>query len=403
MNKLLDRVLVTDANSRGALSVIRSLGKQKVKTTLLARDGLGMSLFSRYHSEKVYCPSPIDDLNGFIKNLIRIVKTRKYTTLFPLGDDSLLPISQHRNKLAPYLKLALPSHSSVLTALNKSQTLRAASEVGIPTPQTFCIKDKAEIKEISKRINYPAVIKSNWSYVWKRNGTAQYSRPFYVNSASELTLTYEKVAEIFPAPIIQEYVPGYNVSVGILFDHGMPKAACCIKVNRAMPITGGQSVFRESIPPNSTIVGHASNLLKNLEWHGVAEVEFRIDSRDLIPKLMEINARFWGSMAVAIESGIDFPYLLFLLSKGEKIAQIFNYKTGVKFRWLNGDFQNLRSILKNELRLVDQPQPNKIKTILNFLKFYEKNIHYDIFSLNDPLPFFVTGTMQKMMRRVIGY
>lgn len=399
MSKLHEGVLVTDANSRGALSVIRSLGRRKVKTVLLAQDGLALSFFSRYCSESVYCPSSRDDLDGFTKTLLRIVKSRRYATLFPLGDDSLLPISEHRDKLTPYVKLALPSHDSVLTALNKARTLRAANEAGIHTPQTFHVKDIAEVKDLSTRIQYPAVIKSKWSYVWKQNGKAQHTRPFYVKSASELRSTYVKVDENFPKPMIQEYVPGHNISVALLFDHGEPKAACCIRVYRAMPITGGQSVLRESIPPDSTLLRCASDLLRSLQWHGVAEVEFRVDSRDLTPKLMEINARFWGSMDVAIESGIDFPYLLFLLAEGEQITPVFSYKTGVKFRWLNGDFQNLRSLLRGEQRLINTTPPNKLHAILRFIKFYEKNMHYDSLSLSDPLPFFMTGTVQVMIRR----
>jgi predicted ATP-grasp superfamily ATP-dependent carboligase len=268
-------VLITDADSRGALSVIRSLGRKKVKTALLAQDSLSMAFFSRYFSESICCPSPRDDLHGFMKTLLRIVKTRKYASIFPLGDDSLLPISEHREKLAPYVKLALPSHGSVLTALNKAQTLRVADEAGIPTPQTFHVKNTAEVKDLSTRIQYPSVIKPKWSYVWKQNGKAQYARPFFVNSASELISTYVKVDENFPIPLIQDYVPGHNISVALLFDHGEPKAACCIRVYRAKPITGGQSVLRESIQPDLTLLRYASDLLRSLQWHGVAEVEFR--------------------------------------------------------------------------------------------------------------------------------
>ena len=32
------------------------------------------------------------------------------------------------------------------------------------------------------------------------------------------------------------------------------------------------------------------------------------------PKLIEVNPRFWGSLALAIYAGIDFPYLLYKLA-----------------------------------------------------------------------------------------
>ena len=317
------------------------------------------------------------------------MRTGRYVTIFPAGDNSLIPISEHRDQLTPYLKLALPSHESLMKALDKSQTLEAAENIGIPTPQTFRPRNTAEVNDISTKIQYPAVIKPRRSYVWEQNGKAWYSRPSYANSASELLSTYAKVDETFPEPLIQEYVPGHNISVALLFDHGEPKAACFIRVYRTMPLTGGTSVLRESVPPDPTLLKYATDLLKSLHWHGVAEVEFKVDPRNLAPKLMEINARIWGSMNVAIESGVDFPYLLYLLAKGEQIRPIFKYKIGVKFRWLKGDSQNLHSILRGEPKLVNTEPANKLNAVLRFLQFYEKNIHYDGFTLYDPLPFFM--------------
>jgi len=305
----------------------------------------------------------------------------------------------------PYLKLALPSHESVMNALNKGNTLKMGEGIGIPTPQTFQARNIAEVKDISTKIQYPAVIKPKWSIVWKQNAKALYSRPSYVNSASELLSTYAKIDENFPAPLIQEYVPGYNISVALMFDRGEPKAACFIRVYRTMPITGGASVLRESIPPDPTLLRYASNLLKSMHWHGIAEVEFRVDSRDSTPKLMEINPRFWGSMNVAIESGVYFPHLLYLITKGEQIRPVFNYKIGVKFRQLNLDFQNLGLTLKGEPKLINTKSPNKLNAVLRFLKFYEKNMHYDGFTLFDPLPFFkgeadfAYGTTKNMIPR----
>jgi len=398
-------VLISDAGDcRGDLPIVRSLGVRNVATTLLTQGVLVPSLFSRWHSDRICCPSPDANLEGFVAALLRIVRTRKYSTIFPIGDNSLRSISEHRDQLTPYLNLALPSHESIVKALDKSQTLNAAEEIGIPTPQTFRARNTAEVMEISTRIQYPAVIKPRRSYVLDRNGKAHYARPFYVNSASELLSTYVRVNENFPMPLIQEYVPGHNISVALLFDRGEPKAACFIRVYRAIPITGGTSVLRESIPPDSTLMRYASDLLRSMNWHGVAEVEFRVDSRDSIPKLMEINARFWGSMNVAIESGVDFPYLLYLLAMGKRIRPVFNYRFGVKYRWLDGDTQNLVSTLKGDSRLINGEFVDKLNAVLRFLKVYEKNMHYDGFAISDPLPFFLNEmfSAKEIAKYIIG-
>ena len=112
--------------------------------------------------------------------------------------------------------------------------------------------------------------------------------------------------------------------------------------------------------------------LKIMGWVGVAMVEFRVDSRDNVPKLMEVNPRFWGSLQLSILSGVDFPYLLYkMLTEGD-VEPRMNYKENVECRWmLPGDILWFLSA------------PNKLKTIPEFLKF---NTNYDILSLKDPGP-----------------
>jgi predicted ATP-grasp superfamily ATP-dependent carboligase len=93
---------------------------------------------------------------------------------------------------------------------------------------------------------------------------------------------------------------------------------------------------------------------------------------------MEVNGRFWGSIALAIASGVDFPHLLYKMAVEGDVKPVFNYKVGVKCRWLiPGDILHLLASLKS--------RPDKMKTIRNFFSFFE-NQHYDELSLDDPLP-----------------
>jgi predicted ATP-grasp superfamily ATP-dependent carboligase len=113
---------------------------------------------------------------------------------------------------------------------------------------------------------------------------------------------------------------------------------------------------------------------------------------------MEINGRFWTSLQVAIDSGIDFPYLLYQLVTNGKIKPVFSYRKGVKGRWLLGDVQNLLAVLKGTPR-IKTLHISKLHTLLNFQKFYEKGMHYDNFSADDPMPFFMNIRSIKLRRR----
>jgi predicted ATP-grasp superfamily ATP-dependent carboligase len=100
-----------------------------------------------------------------------------------------------------------------------------------------------------------------------------------------------------------------------------------------------------------------------------------MDPRDNTPKLMEINPRFWGSLALAIESGVNFPYLLYKMALGESFKPVETYQLGVICRWLlPGDM----------LHYIHNPQRRKISRA--FFRFKADNLYYDIVSLSDPLP-----------------
>ncbi len=107
-------------------------------------------------------------------------------------------------------------------------------------------------------------------------------------------------------------------------------------------------------------------------WSGVAMVEFRVDPRDGIPKLMEVNPRFWGSLQLSILSGVDFPHLLYKLVTDGRLDRDLNYDVGVRCRWL----------LPGDL-LWFMSTPDKRKNLREFARF---NTNYDILSRDDPGP-----------------
>jgi len=62
-------------------------------------------------------------------------------------------------------------------------------------------------------------------------------------------------------------------------------------------------------------------------------IEFKWDSRDNTPKLIEINPKFWGTLALSIEAGVDFPALACQLALEGDIEPVESYKVGKIYRW----------------------------------------------------------------------
>lgn len=396
-------MLVTDAETRMAIWIMRSLAKRQIKVICASDDPWAASFFSRYCGGKVLYPSYGENAHRFITALQAVVRKKRFDTLIPSTDSVLLAISENREQLSRYVNLPFPSHESVLKALDKSLTIKTAVENNVPIPRTYFVKNAEDLLNLSKIIRYPVAVKPRFSMA-RQNGRLLTRRSSYVSNGSQLIEAYWMIHEDFPYPLVQEYVCGQNYSVAVLFNHGKLVAACCIKVYRGTPVTGGTSVLRESVRLDPVMLQHATRLLKALEWHGIAEVEFKLDSQDLQPKLMEINARFWASLNVAIESGIDFPYMLYRLTVDGNVKPAFSYRTGVKGRWLMGDLQYLMTMLMGRQRIKGVPRPSRSQVLRDFLRFYEPDIHYDLLDLDDPLPFFpreITNLLLIARKRVL--
>lgn len=121
--------------------------------------------------------------------------------------------------------------------------------------------------------------------------------------------------QLFNYPFtIQSFVKGTGQGVFALFKHGSPVCYFSHRRLREKPPTGGVSVLSESAPLNQQLKESAERLLLSAKWHGVAMVEFRV-AEDGTGYLMEVNPRFWGSLQLAIDSGVDFPWWLFWFAR----------------------------------------------------------------------------------------
>ena len=137
------------------------------------------------------------------------------------------------------------------------------------------------------------------------------------------------------------------------------------------------------------MVDYAVRLLEGVKWNGVAMVEFKIERNSGIPMLMEINGRFWGSLQLAVDAGLNFPYLLYQAMQGKPVAVPNNsYRIGTKSRWLLGDFDHLLlRLTKSNVQLqLNADAPSRGRCLAEFCKLFQHDLHYEVESLSDPGP-----------------
>jgi predicted ATP-grasp superfamily ATP-dependent carboligase len=112
-------------------------------------------------------------------------------------------------------------------------------------------------------------------------------------------------------------------------------------------------------------------------------VEFRV-ANDGTPYLMEVNTRFWGSLQLAIDAGVDFPELLYRITNGETPPAQQPYKKGVRLRWLLGDLDSLYLVLKSSQYSISV----KFSRIRDFLTPHLFSTRHEVNRLGDLKPAF---------------
>jgi predicted ATP-grasp superfamily ATP-dependent carboligase len=397
-------VLVTDGHWRKTLALVRSLGCKGIDVTVGERTFLNTSFFSRYCSRRIVYPSPRRYPDQFIDFITKEIKENYYECLYPMEEETLLLLAQHRSEISKYTYLLIPDSQKIEFVRDKGNLLRFAEGHGIPIPKTIygpptstlppepckvqgagpeskVVQDSPASNVVQglalqqvDSVPIPAVIKPRIS-----SGSFGIA---YVTKREDLIPLYQKIHAQYPFPLVQEWIPdgGGTFGFSALFDGGSNvKAAFIHKKLRMYPIQGGPSTLREGVE-HPQIMALGLSLLKSLNWTGVAMAEFKVDPRDGIPKLMEVNPRFWGSLHLAIISGVDFPYLIFKMARGDPFDPVLGYTVGKRCRWLL--FGDILHFFSN---------PHRFHLDPSFFHFFEPDTAYDIISQEDPLP--ILGAM----------
>jgi predicted ATP-grasp superfamily ATP-dependent carboligase len=321
---------VTDGLWRKSLSAIRSLGAAGFDVAVMGDSFFTTGFWSGFTTDRLIAPTAATDAERFGRGLERMLARHPGAVLLPMEDATLRWVSEHREELAAKCRFLIPSRESLATAWDKGLTLQLAQRLGIPCPRTWEPKDTEGALEFAK---HAAGLEPGSFVVKPRSGTGSAGVAYGDRrSASEWEAHWRR----FGPMLIQERVPpqgrGQGVSV-LMGPDGECVASFAHERIQQYPNSGGPSTDRKSIHAPA-LVEQSVRLLKRLEWRGVAMVEWKLDPRDGQAKLMEINPRFWGSLELAVRSGVDFPLLYARAALGETSTPVTRYPEGVRCRWM---------------------------------------------------------------------
>lgn len=368
--------IVLSSHTTG-LGIIRALARCSIPIICVYYDKNDMGYVSKFVQRRIFCPHPEKHEKEFIELLVEYGDKYRNSVLFPADDETLVTVSKHKTELSGYYKIACVGWDKVRKIINKDETYALANSIGVPCPTTYVPKDIQEIHRISTELHYPCVVKPINSHVYYK---ALGKKLAIVDHFNQLVDEYNLAVRNCCSVMIQEYIPGadtngynynsYVIKGEIVKDFTAQKVRLsptgygvpCVVVNKRV----------------NCLRSRSQSILRSMGFEGYSCIEYKIDARNGIPKLMEINGRHNRSTLLSVECGVNFPWIDLCYRLNGRIVESTDRSRRVYWIDLTRDIYSL----------------NKCRNGLRFGVFapYLKRHIFAVLDLSDIRPIIKRGT-----------
>jgi predicted ATP-grasp superfamily ATP-dependent carboligase len=372
------------------LTVIRDLGREGVPVIGIGRSEGALGMSSKYLARGIVRAASAE---GLVDQLVALGAELGEACLFAISENDIALLNRHRERLKAF-RLLFADEARMESVLNKDRTYAAARRVGIFAPRTEQVGSLLEAEALAGGLRYPVVLKwANPHEAWP------HLSPFglkpeklrYCQDAAELVAALRPFEQPGVFPLIQEYCAGYGLGQFVLMKDGVAHYTFQHRRVHEWPPEGGFSSACESVPAaeHADLMARSIALLRELEWEGMAMVEYRHDPATGESALMEINGRFWGSLPLAYHAGARFPLLCYTLFGLERPLAPAPYRSGVLCRYMIPETKRLARILFAQHRIADKSlRFRRLPELAGYLAaFVRPRSSYYVFEAGDPQPF----------------
>jgi predicted ATP-grasp superfamily ATP-dependent carboligase len=334
----MNDVLLTYGWVRSSYAALRNLAGHNLKVFCADSYPVGMCQWSRYKSGFMQYPSHYKDEEAFIDAISRACETRGISLIFPSHNETEI-LARHKDKLPARTTALLPDAAHCRLFNNKSATYELVKSLGVPVPARLEYREPAAVAHAIREAGF------SQSVIKLLTGNSA-KGVFYADTPEEAQAIVLKLVADFGLtadryPQIEERVYGEGAGCSVLYWHGEPVASFGHRRLREKIKTGGTSTLRESMH-HLAIESAAHAVFRAVGWHGLAMAEFKLCPHTGKFWFIEINPRMWGSIPLAINAGVEFPYLAWLCAtEGPDRARHYHSQCSVRYpwrgRWLLGD------------------------------------------------------------------
>jgi len=386
MNQLNNKTaLVFGEDTRSFLTVIRSLASAGMIVDVVSFSNTSLALKSKYIN-KIYGLNhqsrTIDEWTNAVED---ILLKNHYDIAIPCDERALFPLMDIAEKGLTKTAFAIPRKDIIGPLFNKVETRTTAKKCDIPVAMGDIHQlDIISFDHLAEIYGLPFVLKPTQSYAEEELNKRQSVKIAHTSADFEDFVKQNGNQ----ACLVETYFPGYGVGVSILARKGKIKGAFA-HARVAEPETGGGSSYRKAIPIEPSMLYACQKFCMELEYTGVGMFEFKYNPENHEWILIEINARFWGSLPLAVFAGIDFPAMYAHVLLNKYTPDKLNYNQSAYARSftadiydIKGQFDNLRS-KGNTFQAVT----TLMSRMFGFTRLLTGNESIDSFRLKDQKPF----------------
>lgn len=310
------------------LGVARALGTMGVTVVLVHYDERDMAHVSKYVAATVRSPHPEKEREEFIGLLQDVARRFNGGVLMPASDESLTVIAQNKGLLEKQYIVACPEWEIVRRCIDKKLTYALAEAHGVPSPKTILPQSRAEVLDYAERAEFPCLVKPSQSHLFYDRFK---QKMFRVETAGQMLDIWQQATDAGLEVLLQEIIPGDDSHVVNYNAYAWGGRSLleftAAHVRNAPPWFGSPRVVVSRDIPE--VLAPGRQILQALGYEGYACTEFKMDARNGIYKLMEVNARHNLSTLLAVHCGINFPWLQYRhLTSGLSPAAA-DYRKGV--------------------------------------------------------------------------
>jgi D-aspartate ligase len=357
-----------------ALGVARSLGRRRIPVWLIKQGGHLVASTSRYVSRRLPWPEGTDEAKvDFLLDLSSRHSLKEWM-LLPTDDYTVSLVAHHHEVLADSYRMTVPPWEVLQWACDKRLLHHLAQRLGVHQPWTLCVSSREGLAAAD--CPFPVILKPA---VRTMPGGLAIPKAWRADDRRSLMARYDEACQAVTAEnlIVQEIVPGggeEQFSYAALCRGGSSLASIVARRIRQFPMDFGQfSTYVETVDEPG-VIQPAEQLLNAIRFSGLAEVEFKRDPRDGRFKVFDINPRVWGWHTLSKCAGVDFPYLLWLLIKGDPVPEL----RGVAGKhWMH---------VSADLRVAVEEILSGRLSLRSYLRSFRGPLESAIFSWDDPMP-----------------